>query len=101
MSKKRTTQNITKASRSNFKIKKTENSSSFAKGSSLTQKERFDALNLKIKHPGQGFNTKLSAFKNIRKESASNNQLDPSLERSLEKLNNLESYSKADYLASR
>lgn len=74
---------------------------------SLTKKERFDSLNINFKKLRQDAPTN---FLTIRKRanksknansSNSNMIMDPSLERSLEKLNNLENLSKNDFMGSR
>lgn len=74
---------------------------------SLTKKERFDSLNLNVKklkyEPPTNFmalRRRANKSKNVN-SSNSNLVMDPSLERSLEKLNNLENLSKADFIGSR
>lgn len=106
-SKKRENQKATPTSKKSIVLKKTINRSSFSNNRGLNKKERFNALNLKVQKAKKNLGSNFSAFKNksmkLNKETSNNsNNLDPSLERSLEKINNqLEKVSKNDFMGSR
>lgn len=106
-SRKRENQKASPNSKKSIVLKKTVNQSNFSNNKGLNKKERFNALNLKVQKAKKNIGSNFSAFKNksmkLNKETSNNsNNLDPSLERSLDKINNqLDKVSKNDFMGSR
>ena len=105
LSKNRAEGSKLRAKISPLKKQPTQNLSSFSR-KSMTKKERFNALKLNVPHykkPGARsmFRIKAKPTKQKQKTGSFNSEIDPSLERSLEKARQFDPISKREILASR